>query len=347
MNAIRPIIYRLRSALPKRTKIKDIASILQEELFIIRNPSLRKQPFKHLPAWKSFCRAMAKHVVFAYYPSEGFALEMLAEPLYFEVRTARNRNLITGKEQAAYRRLTVGIAGLSVGSSILSALAITGGPRRIKIADFDTLDPSNLNRIRASLADVGERKIEVAARDIWGLDPFADLKLFSNGLDERSLLRFIIGKPTLDIFIDEMDSLPLKVAGRLLAKKHRIPVLMATDNGDGVMLDVERFDKEPRRPIFHGLLGKITVLDAKRATGPAWFALVKKIIGESYMPKRHKDSLKEVGRTLAGVPQLGTDAWLGGAAVALAVRKIAADLPLKSGKYIVNLDGSLKKAVVT
>jgi molybdopterin/thiamine biosynthesis adenylyltransferase len=333
--------------MPKGVSVKDIVLRLQEVLFVIRNPHPRKQPFKSLPAWKTFLAATGRQIVFAHYPSENYAVRMLAEPLYFEVRTARNRNLITAEEQVAYRRSVVGIAGLSVGSSILAALAMTGGPRRIKIADFDTLDPSNLNRIRAGLADVGIRKIELAARDIWGLDPFADLKLYPKGLHEKKLSNFIIGSPTLDIFIDEMDDLGLKVAARLLARRHRIPVLMATDNGDGVMLDVERFDEEPRRKIFHGLVGNLTVAGAKRAKGPAWFGLVKKIIGERYMPKRHRESLREVGTTLAGVPQLGTDAWLGGAAVSLAVRKIASGQPLASGKYVIDLNGSLKKPLVS
>ena len=156
----------------------------------------------------------------------------------------------------------------------------------------------------------------------------------------------MIGNPRLDIFIDEMDNLALKVAARFLAKRQRMPVVMATDNGDGILLDVERFDLEPRRPIFHGLVGNLSVATARGAKGPKWLAIVEKIIGGPWMPKRHKDSLKEIGKTLAGVPQLGTDAQTAGSLVSLAVRKIAHGDPLASGRYVIDTNKVLGRPVV-
>jgi len=339
----KPIFHARASDLPKGVRRVDAVPSSLEELFVIRHPQFRKQAFKALPEWKKFLGQMEGRARWVYFPWRSTAVRLPDEPLYFELRTARNRNLITREEQERYRKVNVGIAGLSVGSSIISSLVLSGGPKVLKIADFDTLEPSNLNRIRAGAADVGTEKIELMARAIWDTDPFARLQLWEKGVSEKQIGKFITGAPKLDIFIDEMDSLEVKVAARLEARKAGVPVLMATDYGDSVLLDVERFDLEPKRKIFHGIVGNLTVEAARAAKGPAWFALVEKLIGGPQMPKRHRESLREVGITLAGVPQLGTDALVAGAAVSLAVRKIANQEKLKSGRYLVDVAGSLKK----
>lgn len=342
----RPIILKSKKGIPSGTKCIDALESCQEELFKVRNPRFAKQPFKKLPEWKIFLKSIEGSDRWVYWPSEKIAARILDEKKYFELRTARNRNLITGKEQAAYRDTTVGIAGLSVGSSILSALVLSGGPKTIKIADFDVLEATNLNRIRGGIADLGSEKIEMAARDVWRLDPFANLKLYPKGLTEEKLEAFMLGSPRLDIFIDEMDNLALKVLARFVAKRERMPVVMATDNGDGILLDVERFDLEPKRPIFHGLVGKLTVAETRVAKGPQWFEIVEKIIGGPWMPARHKASLKEIGKTLAGVPQLGTDAATAGAAVSFVVRKIANDEHMPSGRYVFDMNKILAKSAI-
>ena len=47
----------------------------------------------------------------------------------------------------------------------------------------------------------------------------------------------------------------MKVLVREAARALRLPVLMATS--DRGLVDVERFDLEPSRPILHGLLGDL------------------------------------------------------------------------------------------
>ena len=96
--------------------------------------------------------------------------------------------------------------------------------------------------MNAKLSDVGMNKTVVSAREVWELDPFAELHVWDSGVNKENLEDFILGEPKIDIFIDEMDSLSLKAMARFICKKARIPVLMATDNGDEVLLDIERFD---------------------------------------------------------------------------------------------------------
>jgi len=108
-----------------------------------------------------------------------------------------------------------------VGSSILQALVRAGGAKNLKIADHDNLETTNLNRIQASLLGLGKNKTEIAAQSVFELDPFANLSIFPKGLNGANLKKFLLTKPKLDVFIDSMDSFPMKIRARQLCKKFK------------------------------------------------------------------------------------------------------------------------------
>lgn len=76
----------------------------------------------------------------AYYPWSRRLVHVLNREEFIELRTSRNRYLITAAEQAKLAEKRVGIVGLSVGQSVALALALerTGG--ELRLADHDTLD---------------------------------------------------------------------------------------------------------------------------------------------------------------------------------------------------------------
>ena len=111
--------------------------------------------------------------VWSYFPWLDVALRTLEPEALFELRTNRNRNLVTTAEQAVLRRAHVAIAGLSVGSNVLSAFVRHGIGSTFSLADHDELATTNLNRTQGSLLDVGVPKCQLAARALWELDPFA------------------------------------------------------------------------------------------------------------------------------------------------------------------------------
>ena len=252
---------------------------------------------------------------------------------YFQDRTNRNRNVINPKEQELFRNGIVGIAGLSVGSSILMTMVQNGGPKRIRIADFDVIEASNLNRLRGTVDDLGTNKTQAAAKHVRALDPEAELTLFENGITPENLEEFVTG---LDVFVDEMDSLDLKIKSRILCRKLGIPVIMATDNGDGAIVDIERFDLEPEREIFHGRLGNIDPDTVKDLPKPQWIEVANKIIGVEFLTPRMLASLPETAKTLQGIPQLATAAAISGGAATYALRMILTKQPIKSGKYVIS-----------
>lgn len=329
---IKPVIYQSQAEAPQGLKVVEAYQGALRELFFVNNPHLKKNtPDAKEPLEKFLAEAKVPEV-WIHYPSENVLVHTLNEQDYFKLRTSRNRDVITTEEQTKYREAVVGIAGLSVGSAIFSALVVSGGPKKIKIADFDDVEISNLNRINAKLTDVGLNKTDIAAREAWKLDPYSDFEIWDKGVGKENIEKFLL-EPRLDVFIDEMDSIDVKIISRLIARQHKLPVLMATDNGNSVILDVERFDLEPEREIFHGLIGDFKMEDAENLDYRSWLQLATKIVGPEYLTESMQRSLMKIGKEIPAVPQLGTTAAIAGTAMSFVVRRIANGEEMPSGRY--------------
>jgi hypothetical protein len=334
---MKPIIYPENPNLQNGTTVIDGMRSAVSELFFIDNPGINKNQFEaeHLD---SYIQQFPDPGVWVYYPWRSVVVHVPNEETYQRIRTARNRNLILPDEQNQYRNTVVGIAGLSVGSTALATLVATGGPKRLKLADPDMVEISNLNRMRATLLDIGQNKATVAARTSWEVDPFLNLETWDQGVARESLEKFIL-EPKLDIFVDEMDAIDLKFMCRDLCKKNKIPVVMATDNGDGIILDVERFDIEPDRKIFHGRV-HIDLEEMRDMTREKFVAMANDIIDPTLFTIRQQQSIMEIGKTLSGVAQLGSAAVLAGAAVSFAVRRLATGQAMPSGRYTMSCEAA-------
>ncbi|MFD4182816.1 Rv1355c family protein [Rhodococcus sp. NPDC058514] len=274
--------------------------------------------------------------VWAYYPWRRSAVRILGPVGFRLLRLDRNRNKITRAEQARLAELEVGIVGLSAGHAVALALAMEGTCGALRLADFDVVELSNLNRVPATVFDLGVNKAIVAARRIAEIDPYLTVSVQTSGVDTDTLDEFLRG---LDLVIEECDSLDVKVAVRVEARARRIPVLMQTS--DRGLIDVERYDREPDRPLFHGLLGdsdgaSLAGLSVREKVAPAL-----RILGAADISSRMAASLVELGSTLSTWPQLGGDVLLGGGAMAAAVRRFGLGNPLPSGRVRIDLDDSL------
>lgn len=329
-----------RKQLPRNTKIVEAFESALKELCVVRNPRLKTAEEKQRQkAFASFSRKLQgkKLDTYAYYAWRKLAVHLPTEEIFFELRTARNKNIITAAEQKQYRRGKVGIIGLSVGANVVNALVFSGGPKRLKISDYDVIEVTNLNRLRAPVSALGMNKTLFSAQQILELDPFTELDLWDNGVEKSDLEKFIL-HPRLDVFIDEMDSLDLKLRARLICKKNRIPVVMVTDNGDNVIVDVERFDQEPNRKILHGLVEGVDPETISSLPYNEWVKIATRIVDTKNLTPRMKESLQAIGKTIAAVPQLGTTATIAGACAAYAVRKILTKQNIRSGRYQVRID---------
>jgi len=271
-----------------------------------------------------------------FFPWSKHLVHLLGPEEFFEVRSDRNRNKITREEQVRLGQLKVALAGLSVGNAIANTLALEGVFGELRLADFDVLDLSNMNRIRCAVHQIGINKAIIAARQIFEQNPYANLVLFTAGVTPDNLDAFLDG---VDLVLDECDSMYIKIKLREAARARKLPVIMETS--DRGMLDIERFDLEPDRPILHGVLGGMSSDDLLKLPPAARLGVVLRIVDSNTMSTRAAASLLELGRTLRAFSQLGSDVTLGGATTTAAVRRFGLGLPLASGRVFVDVSAQL------
>lgn len=280
---------------------------------------------------------VSRHVV---YPWRQAVVRVPDSSTFYRLRTARNRFLISSFEQSRWAESMIAVAGLSVGASLLNVCALTGG-RNFRIADPDVLGPTNLNRLAGSVCDLGVSKANLATRRVLEADPYCRVEAFDAGVTAETVDAFLGGDGRCaDVVLEEVDSIAMKVEIRKQARTRRIPVVMVTDNGDDVIVDVERYDLDPAYPLFHGRAGAIDDLSVTELTDPAnRLRLAGAIVGDDVTP-RMAQSLTEVGKTIPTWPQLGTAATLAGAVGALTARQIVCGHPVTSGRRHVRIDSA-------
>src|SRR5271156_6821470 len=274
----------------------------------------------------------------AYYPWRRTVVAVLGPRGFRAVRLDRNRNVITVDEQSRLGELRIGVVGLSAGHVIAHTLAAQGLCGELRLADFDHLELSNLNRVPATVFDVGLNKAEAAARRIAELDPYLQVRVLDTGLTLDTIDEFLDG---LEVVVEECDSLDMKAIVRESARARGIPVLMATS--DRGLVDVERFDLEPQRPILHGLLGELDLASLSRMTSREKVPYMLRFLEAQQLSSRGAASLVEIDRTLSTWPQVSSDVSLGAPAMAEAVRRIGLGEHLPSGRTRLDVGGALDR----
>lgn len=309
-----------------------------QELVKMKSPAVRIKPEEYPELIKKHLSGKDIHAygVWVYYPWSRRLVHMLDEDEFTRVRSNRNQYKITEKEQKILSGKRIGIIGLSVGQSIALTLAMERGFGELRLTDFDTLELSNLNRIRSGVHNLGIPKVVLTAREIAEMDPFLKVSCFFNGLTEDNMDDFFTGNGKLDILVDECDSLDVKILARFKARDLRIPVIM--DTSDRGMLDVERFDLEPDRPILHGTIENVDPKTIKGLSTEDKIPVMLQMLGVENISLRAKASMIEVEQTINTWPQLASSVALGGAVGADVCRRILLDQYHSSGRYYIDLE---------
>jgi molybdopterin/thiamine biosynthesis adenylyltransferase len=298
-------------------KVSDTIEDQLRELVTSRDPRLHSSPeaVERSVTEQLAGSTMQEYGIWVWYPWSGRLVHLLPREEFRLVRTDRNRGRIDRAQQRRLLGCRVGIIGLSVGSSAALTFAMEGLGGSFKLADFDALSVSNLNRLRAGVHDLGLNKCVLAARQMLEIDPWLDIEIYPGGLTADTMDDFFSGGAgPIDLLVEECDTPYVKVAAREHARALRIPVVM--DANDRGLLDVERFDLEPHRPVLHGLLGETTSQDLTDLTA----------------------AISEIGTTLSSWPQLASGVALGGALTAEAARHVLLGLPRPSGRFYTDLE---------
>ena len=275
-----------------------------------------------------------------YYPWSKILVHTVVEDQYFQLRTNRNKNLINTEEQDSLYNFNIGVLGLSIGSSMSLSLAYSGISKNMKLADFDILSTTNLNRLKGKIYDVGRPKIEIAAEQIFEINPYQSLELFENGVDADSLGDFLSRGVRPNLVFEAIDNFEMKIRLRIEARRLGIPVIMLTNLGDSLLIDIERYDLDSATPILNGMIDQSVIGEilSGRCSEADKNKYAVQIVGAHNVPKRALDSLKEIGATLVGRPQLMSTVTIGGGVASFLARKIALNESLPSGRRIIKWD---------
>lgn len=269
--------------------------------------------------WQKYAQALEKakkgtldYGVYAYYERSG-DLVRYADPYWHKVVSmASNSMLIADQKQklswkeirAIFDATTVGVVGASVGGSIMHTTVMDLRPNHIKVADKSLYKLENVNRVRLRYSEVVEsnekrtsatdsllrNKAIVTAEQIYAIDPFITVHAYSEGINQGNIDRFFTGaagEPKVDILVEEVDDAQMKVTLREYARKHRIPLLMVSDFGSNVQLDISRFDLDPKLSLTYGTPDKklheaTAAVYARGGEVSAFFDFVDALVGRDY-----------------------------------------------------------------
>jgi molybdopterin/thiamine biosynthesis adenylyltransferase len=312
------------------------------ELVVTRQPALRMNP-------SGVADAVAKEIgptgweeygVWVWFSWSNTLVRLLDEPEFVELRTNRNRDRIRTSEQDELGRKMVGVVGLSVGQAFALTLAMERGAGVIRIADYDELELSNLNRIQAGVASLGLPKWLITARRIAEVDPYLEVEVWPEGVKAHNVNAFCSG---LDLVCDACDDISTKALLRMAAKAKRIPLLMETS--DRGMLDVERYDDPKLDGYLHGRIDELTMERLSRHTGGWDGPTLDLFVNLEEASDRGIESLSQLGTTLTAWPQLFSEVAAGGAFAAQVCRRLLLGESLPDCRIYLELDGQLAQSI--
>ena len=313
-----------------------------EELVKSRNPKIRftkesltKAAIVHLGNTPS-----EDYGVWVYYPWAFRLVHILDEQEFVSVRTNRNHYKITLEEEKLLATKKIGIIGLSVGKAIALTIAMERICSEIRIADFDVIELSNLNRIQTGVQNFGIKKTVVVAREIAEIDPYLKVTVFSDGFTEENADDFFLKGGKLDICIEVCDGLYTKILSRQKAKAFSIPVVM--NSSDRGTTDIERYDTNSELPLLHGLIDHLDLNLVKAAkTNEEKVPYLLPMLGVETSSTRLKASMLEIEETITTWPQLASGVILGGGICADVCRRILLNQLHDSGRYFVDLEDAI------
>ncbi|MCI0921324.1 ThiF family adenylyltransferase [Sphingobacterium rhinopitheci] len=353
ITSFKPIIFRLDNLIDFNSlndlKISNSDMAIYDtiedqlvDLYKVRNPdksTIDKSEYEDFIHNELLGRSLAYYGAWVYYPWANRLVHLLDEQEFFEVRTNRNNNKISPEEQAILKDRSVGIIGLSVGQSVALTIAMERVCGKLRLADFDTIELSNLNRIRTSVHNLGLSKVIVVAREIAEIDPYLEVEVFMEGLNASNMKDFFLKDGQLDVLIELCDSLDMKLSSRLLAREYQIPVVMETN--DRCMVDIERFDVEGTRGILHGLISETELANLNDLSPEAKLQLILKIVDKDRLSPKMIEAFSQMGKTIRSWPQLASSVTMGGGITTDIVRRILLGEKCISGRWYFDVEDIL------
>ncbi len=313
--------------LPKSIKLLDFYKEMLFEKYLIDNPdvyysnvSIQSEHFNNYYQQIAKDQEEAALGVWIYLPWLEMLIHSLNQEEYLQLRTARNRNLISHDNQRHLYNKTISVIGLSVGLNILTAMVRFGIGNKFIIADSDTVSISNFNRSVYSLANLSSLKSNVALENLSLIDPFLEITAVDEGLKDEHIYDLL---KQSSIVVDTFDSFDLKIKLRKAAKELKVPILSCFDIDKGVLLIVERYDIESNLDLRFFLNGHSEAefykknISVKEKTN-----FFINVIGKEYHSRDMLDCVFKVGTQLTGYPQLAISTFFAASLLTYAAHEI-------------------------
>lgn len=144
-------------------------------------------------------------------------------------RYSRQIRLFAEDGQERLKRKRVFIAGAGGLGSVISLYMAAAGFGRIRIADCDSVELSNLNRqILHRSSDLGRSKTESALERLSGINPEVQIEALQERISTESVEDLLEG---CDMIMDAMDNFPTRYILNRVALKRKIPLLHGAISG--------------------------------------------------------------------------------------------------------------------
>lgn len=257
----------------------------------------------------------------------------------------------------------VGFVGMSVGGNLLEGWLREARPRRVKVADPDWVELTNFNRgermsLRHAVAPRSARfdptnpydvprvsKAEYIAYEQQLVDPYLDIDVYKEGINRENIDRFFDGgegEPPIDMLVEEMDNLDLKILVRHAARARGVDVVMLSDFGHQAHVWWNPFSDRADAPIGYGADdATLTAALAAAKTGDRAkvFEFVAALCGADFAGDQFGAWMRGEGEQPTGsLPQSGATAMASGAigGKEIALRILGARVP-ETGRVVYDL----------
>lgn len=152
---------------------------------------------------------------------------------------SRTENLIGKEGLEKLSNLHVTVVGVGGVGGYVATMLVRAGVEKIKIIDFDSVSPSNINRqIIAFESTIGRQKVDILKEMLVDINSNACVEEVNERLTEENIDR-LIGET--DFVVDAIDSVQDKIALIVYCKKHKINIISAM--GAGNRYAVPEFEK--------------------------------------------------------------------------------------------------------
>lgn len=248
-----------------------------------------------------------------------------ADGFYAEM-VRRNHGLISPADQQRLRRSSLLVAGCgSVGGAAVEPL-VRLGAERLVLAEPGSYELSNLNRQRATVADLGRNKAVVHAGRAAEINPFAQVTVVADGITGENVGRLVKAASVIldGVDVTAQEAIRHKVALHVEAARAGVPVVSGYDVAGLQALVVYDYQQQALRP----LAGRVR---PEQAAGLSPAGFLSRVVPRAAIPL---EILGELPRLVAGTgdgfPQLVYTADLFGVLAARAVGELLAGRPVRA-----------------